>query len=546
MAKYGFDYFVKRGEILSEMANIDKRLVNAVPESNVGSLAYDLRNQVGKIMKVGGVTNSDGFEVAGFPQNVRQNRVLRYFLYMASRMDETADVDPMEDDADGYYEAKSSEEIGHKAKELVGIPEGTPFKKFVGENGEIYPNMGRLYSGATVKAIQNDPEYISSPEFKEKLLDPTNIADYMSKGRVAAHSIYSVAKAKQQEELFNAPIEDVHSSQMGIKEIVGKIHRAIGYEKMKKSPNTQEPTPSKKVDNNFTGNVDNILESINQWITVKSAIDKIVNAKMDLGGDENENTMQKLSYFNDNVLGGKLPVTYIASLALLPRDKIGNTLLEDLYEQFEDLKETGISVEDFQQEIEDMKSYLPEPTHPTLELILNDIIQAPASTESNEFPGYDEKILNEFLKTPEDVEGFRKWYKWYKIQLVKELEISKERKAAKKSEFKSEPGEIDLLRRNYIDFLERWKKINKDNAKKYADSLRVDDPEGDKLMKHYNISPEDIGDDHMASKVRSTHGESYVMNYMTEQVQKDNLNKPKGEFKDRGFKKPTNYSHGRV
>jgi hypothetical protein len=37
--------------------------------------------------------------------------------------------------------------------------------------------------------------------------------------------------------------------------------------------------------------------------------------------------------------------------------------------------------------------------------------------------------------------------------------------------------------------------------------------------------------------------ENCVMDYFTEQVQKDNLLNQKGEYKERGFKKPKNYAH---
>ena len=47
-----------------------------------------------------------------------------------------------------------------------------------------------------------------------------------------------------------------------------------------------------------------------------------------------------------------------------------------------------------------------------------------------------------------------------------------------------------------------------------------------------------------AGDVKNQYKESYVMGYMTEQVKKDKF-KPLGEFKERGFRKPTNYWQGR-
>jgi flagellar biosynthesis chaperone FliJ len=385
-----------------------------------------------------------------------------------------------------------------------------------------------LYRAAIMKSIENNPQYVTSPEFKQAVLNTTSIADYMRQGRVATHSSYSINKAKEQEEKHGgAAIEDIHSAQMDIKDTLTQIHKAMGYKRRKMSGKPEQP--SSGVSNDFTENITNILKTLEELSIFKKVLDRITTSNVDMGTEDSDQqgTFRKALQFNQ-MLEHPLGDAEIASLAILPRDKTGNTIIEDLIEQFSELKDTGIPIEEFQNEISDIMSYTPNEVHPVLNLILNDVTQS--EDKSDEYPGYDSEILKQYLTTPEQTEAFDRYYQWYINNMQDRMEKAKEAAEYAKAGYEEYKGMLPELRRNYAEFLNRWKTKNAKKQVDHANSLRVND---DDVLKQHGLSPDDM-DDYVASKVPKK--ESYVMSYMTEQVFKDKFT-PKGEFKDRGFKK---------
>jgi hypothetical protein len=524
MIKYDFSYYTERAQVLNEMAR-PSPLTKLGEHGVIGKQLFD---QVGKIMRDGNVEDSEGNVVPGLPLNVHKNRVFRYFLYMLNEhLDDNLDDDSEDlggNDADGSV--RSSDGMINLSKKLLGIPLDAKAKDYG------YMNSGALYSAAIQKSIENQPDYVKSPEFKEKVLNTTSIADYMRQGRVATHSSYSVNKAKEQEDKYGAPIEDIHSAQMDIKDILTNIHKAMGYKRRKLTNNSNNQTPTGVVDNDFTENIYNILKTLEELSVFKKVLDRITSSNVDMGTEDNDQSgiFRKALQFNQ-VLAKPLDESEIASLAVLPRDRTGNTILEDLIEQFSDLKETGIPMEDFKNEIQDIISYTPVEIHPVLNLILKDVTTSEKTTD--EYTGYDSDVLKQYITSPEIKEAFDRYYQWYVNNMHDRMEKAKEQLEYSKAGYEEYKGMLPELRRNYAAFLAKWDTINKGKQQAYAKSLRVDD---DILSKH-GISPEDLGDDYVSSKIKSAnYNESYVMNYMTEQVSKDRF-KPKGEFKDRGFKK---------
>lgn len=531
MSKYGFNYFIKRAELLNEMAR-PSPLTKLGEHGVIGKQLFD---QVGKIMRDGNIEDSEGNTVPGLPLNVHKNRVLRYFLYtLNEHLGENIDDDVESESESGFSKVRSKDGLTNLAKKVLGIPLDDQSKNYG------YMNPGALFSAAIMKSIETQPDYVKSPEFRAKVLDTQTIADYMRAGRTG-HTSYSINKAKEQEEKYGAPIEDVHSSQMDIKDIITKIHKAMGYKRRKDTTKGQAVSEPSGIVNDFTENIQNILNSLDELSIFKKILDRITQSNVDMGNEDEDQRgiFLKALQFNQ-MLERPLSEAEIASLAILPRDKTGNTIIEDLIEQFSDLKDSGIPMEEFQSEINDVMSYTPNEIHPVLNLILNSVNSNESGTD--EYPGYDSGILKQYITTPEEKNSFDRYYQWYINNLQDKLEKSKEELEYMKSGYSEYQGMLPELRRNFAEFTAKWGKINKDKQKNYAASLRVNDD--DDVLKKFNISPEDIGDDYIAAKSKKLK-ESYTMKYMMEQVHKDNLNKPKGDFKDRGFKKPNNYWEGR-
>jgi hypothetical protein len=544
MSEYGFDYFVSRRNVLVEMAAPDKSLEKIFANrEDIKNKLLSIRANLNLKMKRGGFTNSEGEVVPGLPDNVRTNRVLRYIVYMLLGMGEDKNVDFEDDTNIEDFVKRNNEEIISKCADVLDIPSDENWRKYPYDDkskiGIDLSDPDKLYRAATIKLIMDNPNLILSQDFERKILDPTNIANFVKPNRTAMHSGYSINKARELESFHGKSIKDIHASQMDIKDIVTKVNRAMYAKSMRKYPKALDTieTTSPDKHNNFMNNVLDILASLTDWIDIKSALDKIVGTNINLDHVDSEDVIEKIGYFNNQVLGGGLAATYMASLAFLPHDRTGNTLLDDLYEQFYDLKDDGISLEDFKKEIDDIKSYTPEESHPTLDLIVNDVMsQVPteASQKSKEFAGFDEDVIQKFITTSEEKEAFKRYYVW----LLKEMERNIEIKSAKLEKLKHgddmSSAEMSDFRKNYAIFMSKVGKTAKNKS--------------DKELSKYGLSPEDLesGDmdvqHHAEISKPYEQNESYVMNYMTEQVSKDRF-KSHGEFKDRGFKKPMNYAH---
>jgi hypothetical protein len=221
MTKYGFDYFSKRAQIFNEMARPS-------PLSQLGehgNIAKGIFDAIGAVMRKGGEVN--GEVIPGMGGNREKNRQLRYFIYMMTGMDEEESFDASGETS----EDESNYEIVRAATDILGLPEN----KWRQPNGP-YENPGRLYSAAILEGVKGRyKEYVSSPEFRSKALNPENILTYLTTNRVTTG--YSQASAEKRSESHGGmSAEDIDAAETGIKDIISKIHRAIQYKKRKKQP----------------------------------------------------------------------------------------------------------------------------------------------------------------------------------------------------------------------------------------------------------------------------------------------------------------------
>lgn len=220
--KYGFDYFTQRVEVLTEMA----RPSPLIGLGEAGIKLKELLDNVMRTMRSGNIENSNGELVSGLPSNLATNRTLRYMIHMLGGLDE--DINPLDDEESDFSENRSKDEIILTSQKILGLPTSQPWKK------QGFADVDKLFRAALLHSAKNNPEMILSPEFQEKVLNPQNIADNMQEKRTANTAI-SINKAKEQEKLHGATIENIHAAETNIKDVLKKIHIAIAAKARRKT-----------------------------------------------------------------------------------------------------------------------------------------------------------------------------------------------------------------------------------------------------------------------------------------------------------------------
>lgn len=524
MSNYGFDYFTKRTNILNEMARPWTGMKSIVIDGKpVGETADRLFNQAGLKIKQGGTLNVDGesVNVPGYTGPILTNRKLRYFIYMLTGMykydgsDEDFTSDDFDNSTEEFSEGRATEEIVKQAMSLLGHPGEKP-----NDIGYERGQYDRLYRDALMAGVKKYPDVVMSPEFQKDMLDENNILYYMKYRRVPYHSNYGIKKAEGLENRYNLPIEEVHRIIQTAKPLLNKIHRARHHDRMRTNPKYSGESltgSGENIDNNYTDNLDRLLASLESWIQVKGIFEKVIDS---LNLTQPKDIIDSASVLQQ-YLGG-IDRNQILSLMSIRSGTRDDSLLEDLYDTFSELTDVGISMEDINQEFESLKGVVGANTYPIFDLILNDLGQNTKEQPTDKYPGYSNKILSDIIKTDEDMRIFDEW--------------------ARKIYLPDYEAKVASIRQQIQDQRDQLGVIPDEKIERQA-TPPEEDPRMKKIADLENrMASGDYTDDDPYSDDYDPFKESYVMGYMTEQVSRDRF-KPKGEFKDRGFKKPINYAH---
>jgi hypothetical protein len=497
ISKYGFDYFSQRVDVLTEAPGRPSPLLQLGPH---GQVASDIFSSIGAVMRKGGEVN--GTFVPGMGGNREKNRQLRYFIYMMAGLDSEETENEISDNEANY-------EIVSAATQILGIDKQGWYK--------IYKGPDKLYRKAIMQGVDGPfKEYVMSPEFKQKALDPNNILSYIATNRVT--NAYSLKKAGEREEMHGMSAEDIDAAETGIKDIITKIHRAIHARNRKKKPElAQEESPDGK-NNDFIDNVYSIVNAIDNIIYYYEKVQSDFKAKMKLFGDPKEALTSVIDDW-DNQDPNLIVTLYKAKNLSQP--------LTEMMNAYSELKSTGIDLKTLYNQLEEYKSHVdPEIVDAIVEemdrLISSsedmDAVSATQSQKSKEeFAGYPQDIIDHFLTTPELKQQFKKYHTWSINDMISRANRLTLKLHAIKWGEGEVPGEREIVRAASKQFFEKRPEVKKQN------------------FQEPNQAQTYLG----KAKIK----ESYVMDYMVEQVQKDKFI-PKGEFKDRGFKKPRNYWEG--
>lgn len=489
MSKYSFDLFTEQIDILEEMGRPNPM----VKLGDHGEVANQLFAEVGKVMRTGGKL-SDGTRVPGMGGNREKNRQLRYFLYTLLKMDE-------DDDGDEVSDIESRESIIAAASDLLGIDKS--------EYREHFSDVDKLYRAAILAAVEKYKDYVTSEEFANKVTDKDNILSFVSSNRFT--TAYSHAKADTRSELYGMDATELDDVQSG-RGIYDKIKEVIRAQAVRKS-NITKGRPSKHdaltSNDNSSSYIDNlimVLDALELLLMDSKSITDKVNEVMSRFKVQNETTMEaafdEVQEIYPTMDLEKIKVLYYG----------GVPLYQKLYQAYSTLKDTGLDLEDFYRRMETFKSQNSNsPTIPRLVDLLIKEVKEFENYESkiddeveDELSGYDRDILNKYLQTPEEKKIFQ----------------------------------------DFAKVQQRKREITQQNAASNALSKEVSDAVDDyanqkvRELQATNERLQSALQKQDQTQVAQTQQESYVMNYMVEQVEKDRF-QPRGEFKDRGFKKLT-------
>lgn len=551
MTKYGFDYFTQRVEVLTEMARPSKTLTGPIGEK----LKYYIE-QINKVLRLGGTVtmdNGEEIEVPGMPTGVGspiQNRGYKYIIAFMTGVTDI-EVDPMNDpeievpDVSDKTKVHSPEALSFKwkkgdtvyenAKDILGIPPGTKTKDLPG------PPL-KIYTLAIAKWAKEHEEEVLSEEFGQRITNPDRILKFIADDnvRLASHSNQGINKTQRTEETFGMDVREYHKIVSELAPYLNKINRMHHAENMRKTKSVA--TDTTPIASNIA--TDNIFITIYVLEDIKvfvNTIAKVIQSNMDPDefynvlaygfdkeSDENENIQMQFykiskqisdlnqTYFSKKYNFDENAIRGLMSLASNPRN---SDYINDTIEYFKEF-EQGLTVNEIKKELDSNKSFMDEDIHTLIDSISFKIADLSDESMDNTYDEFNQLILDKVLITPELKSKFHVWYiKVYLPERIKKAEDIIRNHQENMAGVAKIAGEHDKL-------------SNTEDKLKQKQQQRVAELEA----KYEN--PEYGGD------IKSEYSESYVMNYMTEQVRKDKF-KPIGEFKERGFKKPTNYWQGR-
>jgi hypothetical protein len=415
------------------------------------------------------------------------------------------------------------------------------YKQYV-ENPKKAPSGPEIFEAATIVLIKKHPELIFDKSFVNSVLDPVNIATFINKGEsgegivVLDHETSKLA-ARNIGEMYGINAKsynELMSKSRKVRTQLSYLSRADAKRKVKTSPTVEKKSSPDKLDNLHTQNVDNILTILLALKEDKIDLDEQIEIKSELFKDPYDVILT----IHDET---DVPIKWITSMMKLK----GTQVIDRLYDVFLTLENVGIDIDTFNENMEELKSKKPELVG-FIDIFTKDVsLKIKADTPKSNvlsFPGFAQEHIEKVLDTPEKKNIFSTYYNYIYVKDLKRAaaEVQQKLDVDAGKEVVGKPVTLYAMRQAEKNFQKSSGKFGNrgENMEREAElAKREKDKEFKKDQNKLSKGIQDI----IGKPLRN---ESYVMNYMTEQFQKDRF-KTKGEFKDRGYKKPTNYWQGR-
>jgi hypothetical protein len=523
MEKFGFDYLLKRQELLTEMAAPYKGFITPEYKQFVDTITKPLLEIIKKNAPL-------------------SNPSLKAVNFLTRELAMVNGEFPL---GNGSYPSFCNEFVKQYQEDYLA---------WIGDGSN---DSNKKYRFTLMHLVDLDPKRALSPEFKEQVLgNVPRIIDYAENNRYNPDSNRSVGYKKEQEATYQMPLAAVQKMRARIAPILSKLKRAE-FRQMKaeeRASNMGTPTskakPTKSRELSTYEVPDALMRALKNILEIKSMLMK--------------NSEKKQSDFSkDEVLLHKLPesdihgfITKIRTLintgSDLSEEKVRSKIIDPLINN-KDERVSGFGIkleEEFNDEMEFIQSdsYTGDEQEWEPEEVdeddnddgMFDRADADEDTDSEEnspYGDFDEELVTKTL-TPEELKFFKKYNSsFYKkqndlITQMKELGHSDDGSDVAKAE-----------ERFFNDPKRQPAKATIDDqiAALYAQGYETDNIAKIKQIKRkiaelqaQKASEEDGGEEE---------AEETVMGYMTEQISKDAHFNPRGEFVERGFKKPVNYNH---
>lgn len=428
MEKYGFDYFIKRGQAIHEMARPNVFQKGGLNDFN--DKVY--KPVIQKLKTVGKV-----------PATLVRGKAIQYLVYMLAQKEVQ----------------KSGDNVKEFIKRIAGPVEqwNTP--------GE-HPSDQKRDEYVLVQLVKKKAKEALSPQFAQNVLDDTNVATFAKENRIPVTSNFAQGKAKETENVFDMSLEELDHIRALAAPIVKKIRVATGGRgRSIRKLGDKSRFAKKGIDPNSPIGVANIL---------KNAVEELLDSKRDIMG-----RIQQGSTPNDDesIILYKFPEEEIIKM-----------------------------IQTFQQRIDNGKGI-------DLDTVYSKIIE-PLQNHPNQFVAGFGDLLDlsvESLLDQEPSPGVESDYGSFDADTIHAMLDAGQ----------LTPEELDILKQ-WIPIASKYKELQQMRQ----DSKDISGAANKFLQKG---EPEE--------------SEEGLMGYMSEQVRKDSLYNPKGEFVERGFKKVTNYNH---
>ncbi len=502
MAKYGFDYFLKRGNVINEMARPFSVFTSIDPE------LAPLQNAYINLMS----------KVAPFVGKDSAKRQFFVYDYLLSSL-----MDIIEPDLDM--------DVGAYASEITGMSRGFNTMK-----------------AAFLKKAQEHKDIVTSPEFLEKVVDDANIDQH--KNLVATRG-GNRKKGYNREvvDTLGVSADDFRTVSQQAEPIVTALNRIMGSRKSnltkKGQPEVAAAAPQQggSPDLDFAYSVVDAIDSL-----LESRIDYLAELKRDpsILDEIDDNTKVLLSDAARELIEtvkGMYTEMINSGTGVSPEE-----FTQQIQNMSQAMTDAGKSkkamlYDMIANEVEELTNFSADMRG----------LQDSIGTNEKRYPGYDTDVLAKIVDTPEKQELFDKWFDMHtqwrknKNEKLEQLWIRKlmqlnffDRKGIEDDGRNYMDADVQALlsqQRRYFEMLQ--KEENPD--RQAALQKKVMDITKQIKMKRGEYVPEAPKDEAPQPEEQE---ESGVMGYMTEQVSKDrHLGKPTGKFVDRGFKKFVNYNH---
>lgn len=495
MSDYGFNYFLERGSVLTEMAR---------PVSVFTSLDKDLapiQDTYIKLMnKVGPLVGKD-----------TGKRQFFIYAYLLSQLMDVAypDVDM---------------DVGKFAQVLTGRP------------GRDFNTM----KSAFLKAAQDKKEIVNSPQFAADALNDANIENYYNI-RNAVGGSRRTGYENEVQSVLGTSSSDFRDVSTQAEPLVAQLNKIMGARKSQRTRGKLgSPDAPQQAAQGGNPNVDFAY-------SITDAIDALL-----------ENREEYLKALKT----GQVTTDSLQDSEKLLMSDAARDLILTVKGMYDDMisQQTGTTPSEFEEQMKKMISEVSPKKAIILNMIVDEVhdladftssmadLQNSIGSGEKSYEGYDKDVLAKILDTPEKMELFDKWYdfntQWRKAKndKLEELWIRKliqqnffDRKGIednKQDRFMS-PDIQALMNQQAQIYRAMEDESNPEKQAAYKKKL-------DTITKEIKFKR---GEGNTPAPEEQE--ESGVMEYMTEQVSKDNHNvkKEKGKFVDRGFRKPINYAH---